>query len=210
MQSVSESIASPARRETYLEKSQYKVFPFSYSMGRKVWACALKKAGLDMRDRHTGRLLIRLHNLRKYFSTRGKWSDRDIPDFLQGHIGGVRAVYNRYDQAEQIVRDAYLKAVPSLSVMEDRDESMVEEPVSRVCDERIQQAVFNEDYSSLLGENRVLRDRLMFVESRLLSLELRQVQSECDSVKDDLNVSNEKLDYVLEVVSEMSALQGFS
>ena len=86
---------------------------------------------------------------------------------------------------------------------------MVEELVSRVCDERIQQESFMRIISSLLGENRVLRDRLMFVESRLLSLELKQVQSECDSVKDDLHVSNEKLDYVLDLVSEMNDLKGY-
>ena len=70
----------------------------------------------------------------------------------------------------------------------------------------------NEIYASLLGENRVLADRLRFVEfeSRLLSVELRQVQSEFDSLKDSLHVSNEKLDYVLGVVAEMSALKGFT
>ena len=102
-------------------KNKDKVFPFSYSSARKVWAVLLRRLGLICGIVHTGRLLIRLHNLRKYFSTRGKWSDRDIPDFLQGHIGGVRAVYNRYDQAEQIVREVYLKAVPSLTIMEHCD-----------------------------------------------------------------------------------------
>ena len=54
----------------------------------------------------------------------------------------------------------------------------------------------------------MLRDRLRFIESRLLSLELKQVQSKCDSIKEDLHFSNEKLDYVLDVVSEMSNLKG--
>ena len=164
-----------------------------------------------MRDRHTGRLLIRLHNLRKYFSTRGRWSDRDIPDYLQGHIRGVKAVYTRYDQAEQVVREGYLQAVPSLTILEYFDAGMDEERVSRVCGEGIFRGSINESYSSLLGENRMLRDRLRFVEfeSRLLSLELKQVQSEFDSVKNDLHVSYEKLDYVLELVSEMSNLKGF-
>jgi integrase len=210
IQSVCESILSPSRREAYLEKNKNKVFPFSYKTCNKVWTSALKETGLDMRDRHTGRLLIRLHNLRKYFSTRGRWSDRDIPDYLQGHIRGVRAVYNRYDQAEDVVREVYLRAVPSLTILEYVDAGMVEERLSRVCGERIQRESINENYASLLGENRVLRDRLRFVESRLLSLELRQVQLECVSVKDSLHVSNEKLDYVLGVVSEMSALKGFT
>lgn len=206
IQSMSESILSPSRRETFLEKYENRVFPFSYSSARKAWTSALRKAGLDMRDHHTGRLLIRLHNLIKFFSTRGKWVDRDIPDYLQGHIRGVRAVYNRYDQAEHVVREVYLKAVPSLTILELSSGGMYEERVSRVFGERMQWELIEENYSSLLGENRVLRNRLRFVEfeSRLLSLELRQVQFDYSSVRDDLHVSNEKLDYVLDVISKMS------
>ena len=176
IESNANAIPSQDRRESYLEKSRNKVFPFSYNTANKVWVNAVKKAGLLVRDGETGRVTIRLHNLRKYFSTRGKWSDRDIPDFFQGHISGVRAVYNRYDQAEDAVREAYLKAVPSLTIEEYADTGKVEELESIIAENRQLTDSTHKNVDYLLTENRLFNDRVkaLEMESRLQQLEFKE------------------------------------
>jgi hypothetical protein len=74
----------------------------------------LKKAGLLKKDR--GRITLRPHNLRKFFRTHGKWKQSDIAEALMGHNAGRKAVYARYDQAEEKLAEAYLEAEPSLSI----------------------------------------------------------------------------------------------
>lgn len=176
IESNAKAMLSEDSREGYFEKSKDKVFPFSYNTANKVWVNAVKKAGLLVRDAETGRVTIRLHNLRKYFSTRGKWSDSDIPDFFQGHISGVRAVYNRYDQAEDSVREAYLKAIPSLTIEEYADTGKVEELESIIAENKqlSDNTYKNVDY--LLTENRLFNDRVKALEtdSRLQQLEFKE------------------------------------
>lgn len=58
---------------------------------------------------------LRVHNLRKYFRTRGGWTNPDVPECLMGHQAGL-AVYARFDQAEQILVGGYLQAEANLSV----------------------------------------------------------------------------------------------
>lgn len=189
IESNANAIPSKVKRESYLEKSRDKVFPFSYNTANKVWVTAVKKSGLLKRDGETGRATIRLHNLRKYFSTRGKWSDRDIPDFLQGHISGVRAVYNRYDQAEEVVKEAYLKAVPSLTIEEYADTGKVEELESLLAENKQESSLMGKNVNYLVSENRELKDRVRSLEqeSRLLKLELdsnmRKLESQIDEIR---------------------------
>ncbi len=186
------AIPSKTKQEKYLEKSREKVFPFSYNTANKVWVTAVKKAGLLERDEETGRVTIRLHNLRKYFSTRGKWSDKDIPDFLQGHISGVRAVYNRYDQAEQAVKEAYLKAVPSLTIEEYADTGKVEELESIIAENKQQSLIINDNINFLVSENRQFKERVkaLETESRLQQLEFkektRQLETQIDNLRQGL------------------------
>ena len=192
IESTANAIPSAVKREDYLEKSRDKVFPFTYNTANKVWVTAVKKAGLLDRDSSTGRVTIRLHNLRKYFSTRGKWSDRDIPDFLQGHISGVRAVYNRYDQAEEVVKEAYLKAIPSLTIEEYADTGKVEELESILAENKQQSVITNDNINFLVSENRQFNERVRILEteSRLLKLELkdktRQFEAQIDDLRQDL------------------------
>ena len=189
IESTVNAIPSKAKQQDYLNKNRNKVFPFSYNTANKVWVTALKKSGLLERDVETGRATIRLHNLRKYFSTRGKWSDSDIPDFFQGHISGVRAVYNRYDQAEEVVKKAYMDAIPSLTIEEYADTGKVEELESRLAENKQESSVMGENVNYLVTENRELKDRLRSLEqeSRLLKLELdsnmRKLESQIDEVR---------------------------
>lgn len=194
MVSTAKAIRSNKARRNYKQKNSDKVFPFTYNTANKVWKTAVKQAGLMERDEDTNRVTLRLHNLRKYFSTRGKWSDRDIPDFLQGHIGGVRAVYQRYDQAEQKVREEYRKAIPSLTIEDYADYTRVEELESRLAEQKQESNQVNENLTYLVNENRKLSNRL-----RSLEQEQRLQKLEVDS---ELRDRNEKLEKKIEANQE--------
>ncbi|MHA1973077.1 MAG: tyrosine-type recombinase/integrase [Candidatus Hodarchaeales archaeon] len=190
IKTTEKSIKDNDAREKYRKCSINKVFPFTYNTANKVWNTAVKQAGLMKRDDDTNRVTLRLHNLRKYFSTRGKWGDRDIPDFLQGHIGGVRAVYQRYDQATEIVREEYRKAIPSLTIEDYADDSRVEELESKLAENRQKSNELNENISYLVNENRQLNDRLRTIEQEL---RLQKIESD-----NGLRNTNEKLQTQIE------------
>ena len=193
IESTANTLRSEKQRKKYLMDSRHKVFPFTYNTANKVWNTAVRKAGLMERDDETNRVTLRLHNLRKYFSTRGKWSDRDIPDFLQGHIGGVRGVYQRYDQAEKTVREAYLNAVPSLTIEEYADSGKVEELMSKLAENKMQSNQMNENLNYVVNQNKELNEKL-----RILENELRISKLEHNSKINDVE---SRLESVLKTIS---------
>ena len=146
-------ISSHTMREKYQTNNARKVFPFSYNNCNKIWKNALKKAGLLEFDKETHRVTMRLHNLRKYFSTRGNWSNGDIPDFFQGHIKGVRAIYARFDQAEDRVKEAYLHTVSSLQVMDYTDTSKIEELKNELDLEQKRTQEIDLKFNYVIGKN---------------------------------------------------------
>jgi integrase/recombinase XerD len=114
-----------AYRDQYIEsirnkrgKADSRLFPFTQVNYTSMWTTAVKKAGFDARDSQTRRLAQHPHSLRKYYRTRGGWSNPDIPEALMGHQSGLTAVYARYDQAEEILAKGYLEAEPHLSIFE--------------------------------------------------------------------------------------------
>ena len=153
-----------ATRQRYWENSRDKIFPFTYNNANQVWKNALKRAGLFSQDSKTNRVSIRLHNLRKYFSTRGNWNNNDITDFLQGHISGIRAVYARYDQAEQKVKEAYLVAIPSLTIEEYADSGKVEKLESQIAESELKSREMTGDVTYLVRRNRDLTTRIVKLE----------------------------------------------
>jgi hypothetical protein len=203
-----------------LKKSSEKIFPFSYNNVNKVWTTALRKTRLLERDEETKRLTIRLHNLRKYFSTRGKWSDRDIPAFFQGHSRGIKAIYQRYDQAEELVRVEYLKAIPSLTIEEYSDTGKVEELESKLNEEKLQRQSTNQNLNYLITENRELKTRILVLEqeaqnlkqdtgylrqeTRLLKLEIENYMRKIDSKIEE----NEKLRFNINKDGTIKAQDG--
>ena len=99
-----------------LEAYADRVFPFTGSNFRKHWGNALKKAGLFEKDPETSRMTIRPHTLRKFFRTYGRWKNPDVAEALMGHTSGLTAIYARFDQAEEILREGYLEAEQNLSI----------------------------------------------------------------------------------------------
>ena len=110
------TLKARARDKRYSKgKSDY-VFPFSKTNFAQKWAIAVEKAGFGERDENTNRLLLRPHNLRKYFRTHGRWNNPDVAEALMGHQAGLNAIYARLDQAIEILIQGYKEAEPHLSI----------------------------------------------------------------------------------------------
>lgn len=104
------------RPEFYVKLDEGRVFPFSVQTFTGMWTIALKKAGLYDKDKETRRITLRPHNLRKFFETWGNWSNPAIPECLAGHIEGMRKIYQRMDQAERLLVEAYKEAEPNITL----------------------------------------------------------------------------------------------
>ena len=108
-------------------------------------------------DEATGRTTLRPHNLRKYFSTHGKFGDRDIAQFLMGHTGALRKVYVRYDQVEETVQEAYIKAIPSLTIGEGFvDTEAVQKLEKKIDDIQEEKKEVTDDVHYVLKMNKAL------------------------------------------------------
>jgi len=82
--------------KTYAQR----VFPYTQTSFRTLWRNAVEKAGLYETDPVTNRMTIR----------------PDIAEALMGHTSGLTAIYARFDQAEEILREGYLEAEQNLSL----------------------------------------------------------------------------------------------
>jgi hypothetical protein len=132
-----------------------KVFPFSATTFRKLWNGALKDAGLYEQDPKTNRVSLRPHNLRKFFRTYGKWRNPDIAEALMGHISGLKAIYARLDQAEEILLEGYLEAEPNLSIYHNSKTILeLREKVDKQSED-IQELVTNLSLKNVRLENRL-------------------------------------------------------
>jgi integrase len=163
-------------RKQYLERTENIIFPFIYNNANKIWHNAVKKAGLYQLDEETNRLTFRLHNLRKYFSTRGKWSDKDIQDFFQGHSRGVRAVYQRFEQTEDVLKEAYLNAIDSLTIEEHTNGSRIEKLKDRLAKRDFEDIKNIQNINYLLIQNRFLNEQLKEIQNKIDFLEKRVSQ----------------------------------
>ncbi|MGD0803193.1 MAG: site-specific integrase [Candidatus Bathyarchaeia archaeon] len=92
-----------------------RIFPLTDNGYRELWDRAVEKAKLAEKDQTTNRLQRRIHALRKFFRTYGKWQQPDIAEALMGHLGGIEEIYTRF--TENQLREAYLTAEPNLTIV---------------------------------------------------------------------------------------------
>ncbi len=92
-----------------------RVFPFQTNNVRNIWNGLLEKTGLDQKDERTGRYLIHIHSLRKYFRTRFSRHNRDIAEILMGHEGYL-GTYRQFTEDELI--EEFKKGAKHLLVFE--------------------------------------------------------------------------------------------
>lgn len=170
-----------------------KVFPFSAVNYRKLWRSALKKAGLFEADSRTGISSITPKSMRKFFRTRGNWSNPEIAEFLMGHKQGgigtingrndLTTVYARYQDVPEIVRDVYIEAEPNLMIFGNTPElyelRIETDELRKVAqtkgDEIIEKSelvkYIRRDLGGLKNENRRLTNQLNEMAERMGSLD---------------------------------------
>lgn len=94
-----------------------RVFPFSYDVAWTRWKYLIKKTGLDQQDETTGRYVLHIHCLRKYFMSQLKLEiPAVIPEALAGHEQYLDEAYRRYTQEQ--LGEIYKKGMHRLTVFE--------------------------------------------------------------------------------------------
>ncbi len=93
-----------------------RVFPFKENNVRTIWNALTEKAEYNQKDPRTGRYLVHVHSLRKYFRTRFSRQNRDVAEVLMGHDGYLSGAYLRFTEEEK--REEYLKGVNHLLIFE--------------------------------------------------------------------------------------------
>jgi len=94
-----------------------RIFPFSYDVAWTRWIYLIKKTGLDQTDPTTGRYVLHIHCLRKYFLSQMKLEiPAVIPEALAGHEQYLDEAYRRYSQKQ--LGEYYKKGEPRLIVLE--------------------------------------------------------------------------------------------
>lgn len=104
-----------------------RVFPFVASTANDLFNRACDKAKLGNKDKRTGRRIIHIHTLRKFFRTQ-IGLDLDMTHNLMGHTEYLDESYLRQEQGE--IAKAYLEAMPNVSVYEMQNEELKERATS--------------------------------------------------------------------------------
>jgi integrase len=115
--------AAVAKSHLYKKSlDDHRVFPFDPRTAYSIWTKALHKAGLNGRDKSTGREKLHPHTLRKFFRTRlgATGIPVDVVEALMGHEGYLTEVYRRYTIED--LRKFYLQGESALLVFTDAAE----------------------------------------------------------------------------------------
>ncbi|MHA1972480.1 MAG: tyrosine-type recombinase/integrase [Candidatus Hodarchaeales archaeon] len=199
--------ASAKSTEREYDPNDNRLFPFTYKNYVFVWTTAVEKIEeLNKRDSRTNRLLFTPHKLRKFFRTRGNWTNSDVPEALMGHQSGLTAIYARMDQAENILREEYLRAMPNLSI--NKNSRVVQDLRAKVekQSEEIQTLVTNLSLKNVSLESKIQELQLELnninMERSRLSKKLSIVESE---LKTSFRLTEEDL---LEIYAETLGVGG--
>jgi integrase len=157
-----------------------KVFPWAKTTARFMWNSACDKAGLGVKDKRTKRRVYHLHSLRKFFRTK-IGLDVDITHALMGHAEYLDAAYVRLDQDREIA-EAYLEAMPNVSVYEVEDQELKEET------------------EALREENEKLKWRIEQLEAGK-----KERNGETQDLKNRVKKTEEKLNEVMSMLKESLA-----
>lgn len=119
-------------------KIDNRVFPFSPTAARSAFNRLLRLTNLDMRDKETGRHIIHLHTLRKFYRSKlALVIPQDIVEVLIGHQSYLSSSYIRYSEEE--LAKYYKEGESAVTVFGDnnsRELKQLEEEIAR-RDEKI-------------------------------------------------------------------------
>jgi len=99
-----------------------RMFPWIPNTARFMWNRACDKAGIGARDIRTGRRILHLHSLRKFFRTKIGLDDK-ITNALLGHSEYLDDAYLRLEQEGEIAKE-YFDAMPNVSVYEVENQAL--------------------------------------------------------------------------------------
>jgi len=199
--------AAVAKSHLYKKSLEDKrVFPFDPRTAYSIWTKALHKAGLNGKDKSTGREKIHPHVLRKFFRTRlgATGIPVDVVEALMGHEGYLTEVYRRYTLED--LREFYLKGESALLVFTDAAEvtklrQEVEEHAHKIqkeVDERNKtlQTLVN----GLTTENLEVKSKIAKVE--LENIEIKKQNLETKKEMKELSLTVRSLVKKLEKLTE--------
>jgi integrase len=154
-----------------------RLFPFENNTAMMIWNNAVKKAGLDQKDPTTGRLILHIHSLRKFFRSKlGRYS-QDATETLMGHEGYLSGSYRRIEEEDLI--KFYREHESELLIYGNGQEltklkNEVEEKSKAFNDGMAALALKNADLenrlTAMIAENQDLRSRLKTVEEAVADL----------------------------------------
>ena len=164
-----------------IERDTDRVFPVTYKATREKFLRVLVKAELDETDPSTGRTVLHLHALRKFYRTRLAMGGApvDVVEELMGHEGYLAGSYLRLTEAD--LEDAYRQAEPELWIYKTR-------PINE------------EQLKHLERENRELRDNYD---------DLRRQITTMSAMQADINANPEALQRLVDArIKELMGKSG--
>ena len=179
------------------------IFPYSKETARIVWIGALRKAELDEKDKITGRSVLHIHTLRKFFRTKLGGINRDITEVLMGHEGYLTNAYRRY--TERDLAEFYRENESKVSVFSDIGElRKIQQEAKKQAEEIMRQ---HGSLSHMVNKNMVLENKvgeLAGQSERITNLE-RQLSSVTKITKELLDNSERQYterEYLVRLVGE--------
>jgi len=152
-----------------------RLFPFTPTNFNIMWRNSLVKAKLKEVDPKTNRVSLRPHNLRKFFRLRVGRYGRDEAEALMGHQVGLNKIYANFENAEERLKEIYIKSIPDLSIYG---------RTSVITDESFKKEVKkNEDTINVLIKDGYVKDKKI----EWLSNEVEELKQKTTKEIDQLN-----------------------
>ena len=156
-------------------KDEGRLFPFTAANFNNIWRNALEKAGLAKVDERTRRIMMRPHNLKKFFRLRVGRFGRDEAEALMGHQEGLNRVYARFEReaGEARLEEIYVQAIPELSIYESKSYQLKNELLTKQND-------FEMTVANLAVENLALKRQVMAIQERMTEQNRKVEELEAD------------------------------
>ncbi|MEM3433472.1 MAG: tyrosine-type recombinase/integrase [Candidatus Methanomethyliaceae archaeon] len=140
-----------------------RIFPFNETTANKMWALAVRKAGLEKLDPSTKRRTYHIHMLRKFFISQLKLViPEEICEALAGHNGYLDDAYRRYTR--QQIAEYYKKGEPYLYVSVPKEISEIQTRFNNEVEELRRRL---EDLTQKLADANTVSLKLMMENSEL-------------------------------------------
>jgi site-specific recombinase XerD len=191
------------RSGRYGKRRDERLFPFTKNTAYELWNRALAKSHNGQRDPSTGRRVLHVHTLRKFFRTKMAGAIQvDVVEALMGHEGYLTDVYRRY--TAQDLAKFYLQGEPALHVFSSGEDVGTLRAEIDEKNQRLQTYI-----NSLVGENLQLKGRIHSIESTVQAshVMVQTLESEKTSLTATVNELKQRLSHLTEVAKQWQNLK---